>query len=102
MEAGNRSFDQNLPEEINRTIVDHIADINLPYTEHARRYLLSEGVKKEHIFVTGSPMREVLVKHQDKIAHSQILSELQLKKGQYLLVSATVRKTLIMKRAFFP
>jgi UDP-N-acetylglucosamine 2-epimerase (non-hydrolysing) len=101
MEAGNRSFDQNLPEEINRTIVDHIADINLPYTEHARRYLLSEGVKKEHIFVTGSPMREVLVKHQDKIAHSQILSELQLKKGQYLLVSAHREENIDNEKSFF-
>ena len=60
MEAGNRCFDQNVPEEINRKIVDHISDINLPYTEHSRRYLLSEGFRKEHIFVTGSPMPEVL------------------------------------------
>ncbi|NCC59197.1 MAG: UDP-N-acetylglucosamine 2-epimerase (non-hydrolyzing), partial [Synergistales bacterium] len=56
MEAGSRCFDQNVPEEINRKIVDHISDINLPYTEHSRRYLLSEGFRKEHIFVTGSPM----------------------------------------------
>lgn len=60
MEAGNRCFDQNVPEEINRKIVDHISDINLPYTEHSRRYLLDEGIKREHIFVTGSPMKEVL------------------------------------------
>jgi UDP-N-acetyl-L-fucosamine synthase len=60
MEAGNRCFDQNVPEEINRKIVDHISDINLPYTEHSRRYLLAEGFRKEHIFVTGSPMQEVL------------------------------------------
>ena len=56
MEAGNRCFDQNVPEEINRKIVDHISDINLPYTEHSRRYLLSEGFRKDHIFVTGSPL----------------------------------------------
>ncbi len=60
MEAGNRCFDQNVPEEINRKIVDHISDINLPYTEHSRRYLLSEGIRKDFIFVTGSPMPEVL------------------------------------------
>ena len=63
MEAGNRCFDQNVPEEINRKIVDHISDINLPYTEHSRRYLLSEGIRKEHIFVTGSPMTKFCTKH---------------------------------------
>ncbi|WP_438296704.1 non-hydrolyzing UDP-N-acetylglucosamine 2-epimerase [Sporosarcina sp. FA15] len=88
MEAGNRCFDQNVPEEINRKIVDHISDINLPYTEHSRRYLLSEGIRKEHIFVTGSPMAEVLNKHMDKITDSKILDELQLEKGKYILVSA--------------
>ena len=67
MEAGNRCFDFNVPEEINRRIVDHIADINLPYTEHSRRYLVSEGIKKNHIFVTGSPIPEVLHKHMAKI-----------------------------------
>lgn len=101
MEAGNRSFDQNLPEEINRTIVDHIADINLPYTEHARRYLLSEGVRKEHIFVTGSPMREVLTKHQEKIANSQILEKLELKKKKYLLVSAHREENIDNEKNFF-
>ena len=60
MEAGNRCFDENLPEETNRRIVDHISDVNLPYTEHARRYLIAEGVKKEHVYVTGSPMKETL------------------------------------------
>jgi UDP-N-acetylglucosamine 2-epimerase len=88
MEAGNRCFDQNVPEEINRKIVDHISDINLPYTEHSRRYLLSEGIRKEHIFVTGSPMTEVLKKHLDKIKSSRILEELGLKPGKYMLVSA--------------
>jgi len=88
MEAGNRCFDQNVPEEINRKIVDHISDINLPYTEHSRRYLLSEGLPKEHIFVTGSPMAEVLNKHQKQIEDSEVLEELKLKKDEYMLVSA--------------
>lgn len=88
MEAGNRCFDQNVPEEINRKIVDHISDINLPYTEHSRRYLLSEGFRKEHIFVTGSPMMEVLTAFQKKIAASKVLTKLGLKKGKYILVSA--------------
>lgn len=88
MEAGNRCFDQNVPEEINRKIVDHISDINLPYTEHSRRYLLSEGFRKEHIFVTGSPMAEVLQAHKDKIASSDVLERLGLKSGKYILVSA--------------
>jgi UDP-N-acetylglucosamine 2-epimerase (non-hydrolysing) len=88
MEAGNRCFDQNVPEEINRKIVDHISDINLPYTEHSRRYLLSEGIKKEHIFVTGSPMTEVIKKHKEKIENSNVLEELDLEKDNYFLVSA--------------
>ena len=88
MEAGNRCFDQNVPEEINRKIVDHISDINLPYTEHSRRYLLSEGFRKEHIFVTGSPMQEVLQKHMDKIDASDVLERLGIEAGKYILVSA--------------
>lgn len=88
MEAGNRCFDQNVPEEINRKIVDHISDINLPYTEHSRRYLLSEGIRKEHIFVTGSPMAEVLNRHMDKINDSKVLRELSLEDDKYILVSA--------------
>lgn len=88
MEAGNRCFDQNVPEEINRKIVDHIADINLPYTEHSRRYLLAEGFRKEHIFVTGSPMQEVLQEHMMKIDASDVLSRLHLEAGKYILVSA--------------
>jgi len=88
MEAGNRCFDQNVPEEINRKIVDHISDINLPYTEHSRRYLLSEGIRKEHIFVTGSPMTEVIKKHKEKIENSNVLEELNLEKDNYFLVSA--------------
>ena len=88
MEAGNRCFDQNLPEEINRKIVDHISDINLPYTEHARRYLISEGFRKEHIFVTGSPMKEVLEKYKKQIDDSSVLDQLGLEKGKYFIVSA--------------
>jgi len=88
MEAGNRCFDQNVPEEINRKIVDHIADINLPYTEHSRRYLLSEGFRKEHIFVTGSPMQEVLSEYKEKIEKSDVLERLNLQKQGYILVSA--------------
>jgi UDP-N-acetylglucosamine 2-epimerase (non-hydrolysing) len=88
MEAGNRCFDQNVPEEINRRIVDHISDINLPYTEHSRRYLLSEGIRKEHIFVTGSPMAEVLAKNKVKIDTSKVLTELGLEPGKYFVVSA--------------
>jgi len=72
MEAGNRCFDQNVSEEINRKIVDHISDIILPYTEHSRRYLLAEGFRKEHIFVTGSPLAEVMKAHQQKIENSKI------------------------------
>ncbi|MEK3984576.1 UDP-N-acetylglucosamine 2-epimerase (non-hydrolyzing) [Paenibacillus sp. FSL K6-3166] len=88
MEAGNRCFDQNVPEEINRKIVDHISDINLPYTEHSRRYLLTEGFRKEHIFVTGSPMQEVLQAHMDKIDESDVLERLNLETGKYIIVSA--------------
>jgi UDP-N-acetylglucosamine 2-epimerase (non-hydrolysing) len=88
MEAGNRCFDQNVPEEINRRIVDHISDINLPYTEHSRRYLLSEGIRKEHVFVTGSPMREVLSEYIERINASPVLVKLDLLPDRYFLVSA--------------
>lgn len=88
MEAGNRCFDFNVPEEINRRIVDHISDVNLPYTEHSRRYLLDEGIRKEHIFVTGSPMSEVLNANRDAIENSKILENLSLEENCYILVSA--------------
>jgi UDP-N-acetyl-L-fucosamine synthase len=88
MEAGNRCFDQNVPEEINRKISDHISDINLTYTEHSRRYLLSEGFRKDHVFVTGSPLREVLSRYQDKIENSDVVSRLELEAGKYFVVSA--------------
>jgi len=88
MEAGNRCWDWNVPEMVNRTIVDHIADINLPYTENSRRYLLSEGVDGKTIFVTGSPMREVIAKNIEKIQKSDVLTRLNLKKNGYIVVSA--------------
>jgi len=87
MEAGNRCFDDRVPEEINRRIADHTSDINLPYTEHARRNLLREGLKPDSIYVTGSPMTEVLKVNSHKIESSSILDELNLEKGKYFLVS---------------
>lgn len=88
MEAGNRCWDWNVSEMINRRVVDSISDINLPYTENSRRYLLSEGIDGKTMFVTGSPMREVIEAYRDKIENSQILQELGLKKDHYILVSA--------------
>ena len=88
MEAGNRCWDWNVSEMINRKIVDHIADINLPYTEHSRRYLISEGIDGKTIFVTGSPMQEVLRDHMHKIKQSDVLERLGLEQGKYILVSA--------------
>jgi UDP-N-acetyl-L-fucosamine synthase len=87
MEAGNRCFDMNVPEEINRRIIDHISDVNLAYSENARQYLLQEGIARDRVFVTGSPMREVLDAHRDKIQASNALTELGLEKGKYFLVS---------------
>ncbi|PAV09378.1 non-hydrolyzing UDP-N-acetylglucosamine 2-epimerase [Methanocorpusculum parvum] len=88
MEAGNRCFDFNVPEEINRRIIDHIADFNLVYTEHARRHLLSEGLQHRRIYLTGSPMYEVLHKYEDRIMGSTILEELGLADQKYFVVSA--------------
>jgi UDP-N-acetylglucosamine 2-epimerase len=88
LEAGNRSFDERVPEEINRRLVDHLADINLPLTEHARRYLLAEGIRPETVFKVGSPMREVLTHYRTKIEASRVLDELRLEPGRYFLVSA--------------
>jgi UDP-N-acetylglucosamine 2-epimerase (non-hydrolysing) len=87
MEAGNRSFDFNVPEETNRRIIDHIADYNLVYTEHARRHLLSEGLQHRRIYLTGSPMKEVLNYYKQKIDNSVILSHLELQKNNYFVVS---------------
>ena len=88
MEAGNRCKDECLPEETNRRIVDIISDVNLPYSERARSYLEENGLPKERIFVTGSPMAEVLSDHLEKIAKSDILSKLGLERGGYILLSA--------------
>lgn len=87
MEAGNRSFDMNVPEEINRKIVDHIADFNLVYTEHARRHLISEGLQHRRIYLTGSPLLEVINKFSKKINSSQILTDLELIPNKYFVVS---------------
>lgn len=88
MEAGNRSFDPNVPEETNRKLVDHLADFNLVYTEHARRHLLSEGLSHRFVYLTGSPMREVLMSRIEQINASKILDQLELQKGKYFIVSA--------------
>src|SRR6478736_3735558 len=88
MEAGNRCFDENVPEETNRRLVDHVADFNLVYTEHARRNLLAEGLHPRRILLTGSPMKEVLLHHLDQFASSTVLDTLGMSPQQYLLVSA--------------
>jgi len=87
MEAGNRSFDRNVPEETNRRLVDHISDFNLVYTEHARRHLLSEGIEHRRIYLTGSPMREVLDHYRGQIEASDVLATLGLEAGRYFIVS---------------
>jgi UDP-N-acetylglucosamine 2-epimerase (non-hydrolysing) len=88
MEAGNRCFDERVPEEVNRRIVDHTSDINLVYTEHARRYLLAEGVRPETVIKTGSPMREVLEAHRAQIDAADVLAQLGLQPSGYFVVSA--------------
>ena len=88
MEAGNRCFDENLPEEINRRIVDHTSDVNLCYTEHARRYLNSEGIPSGRTYVVGSPMAEVLNANANQINNSKVLETLGLERGKYILLSA--------------
>lgn len=87
MEAGNRCFDQRVPEELNRKVLDHLSDINLVLTEHARRYLLAEGVRPETIIKSGSHMQEVLLHYMPKIANSDILARMKLEKGKYFVVS---------------
>lgn len=100
MEAGNRCFDQNVPEEINRKISDHISDINLTYTENSRRYLLSEGFRKDHVFVTGSPLKEVLDRYQSKIAASNIVENLGLQSNNYIVVSAHREENIDLSNHF--
>lgn len=88
MEAGNRCFDERVPEEINRKIVDHLSDINMVLTEHARRYLINEGIAPQTIIKTGSSMKEILFYYKDKIENSNILQQQGLKKGEFFVVSA--------------
>jgi UDP-N-acetylglucosamine 2-epimerase (non-hydrolysing) len=88
MEAGNRCFDQRVPEETNRRIVDHISDINLTYSDIAREYLLREGLPADRVIKTGSPMFEVLHANMEKIDNSEVLKKLSLEKGKYFVVSA--------------
>lgn len=101
MEAGNRCFDENLPEETNRRIVDHIADVNLCYSEHARRYLNAEGTAKERTYVTGSPMAEVLSANMERIMASRVLDTLGLEKGKYILLSAHREENIDQEKNFF-
>ncbi len=100
MEAGNRCWDWNVSEMINRKIVDAISDINLPYTENSRRYLLSEGIDGKTIFVTGSPMTEVLHRHMDEIQASSVLEQLGLEAGKYILVSAHREENIDLEENF--
>lgn len=101
MEAGNRCFDENLPEETNRRIVDHISDLNMCYSEHARRYLNSEGTAKERTYVTGSPMAEVLSANLESIKASMVLDQLGLEKGKYMLLSAHREENIDTEANFF-
>lgn len=100
MEAGNRCWDWNVPEMVNRTIVDRISDINLPYTENSRRYLLSEGVDGKTIFVTGSPMYEVISEYKHKIDQSKVLEELGLEQGKYIVLSAHREENIDIEENF--
>ncbi len=101
MEAGNRCFDECLPEETNRRIVDHIADVNMCYSERARRNLNAEGISSERTFVTGSPMAEVLNANLEKIKSSKVLDELGLKRGKYVLLSAHREENIDTEKNFF-
>ncbi len=100
MEAGNRSFDENVPEEINRRIVDHISDINLPYSENARQYLIREGIHPGTIYVTGSPLMEVFDVYKDGIDNSQILKELKLEPKKYFVATIHREENVDTKEAF--
>ena len=100
MEAGNRCFDECLPEESNRRIVDVTSDVNMCYSEHARRYLNTTGVPKERTFVVGSPMAEVLGAHIDEIKNSDVLSRLSLQKGKYIVLSAHREENIDTEKNF--
>jgi len=100
MEAGNRCFDFNVPEEINRRVVDHVSDVNLAYTENARRYLINEGIKNDFLYVTGSPMAEVLTKNMENINKSNILEKLNLKEKDYFVVSAHREENIDIDKNF--
>lgn len=100
MEAGNRCFDQRVPEEINRKIVDHLSDINLVHSEHARRYLISEGIRPETIMKSGSPMPEVLNFYKEKIQSSNILSRLGLKEKDFFVVSTHREENIDSEKNF--
>lgn len=100
MEAGNRCFDECLPEESNRRIVDVTSDVNMCYSEHARRYLNNAGVPKERTFVVGSPMAEVLGTHIDEIKNSDVLSRLSLQKGKYIVLSAHREENIDTEKNF--
>lgn len=101
MEAGNRCWDWNVPEMINRKIVDSISDVNLPYTEHSRRFLLNEGQDGKMIFVTGSPLQEVISVHRDKIESSDILNKLGIESKKYFLLSAHREENIDNEATFF-
>lgn len=100
LEAGNRCFDQRVPEELNRKVVDHLSDINMVHSEHARRYLISEGIKPETIIKTGSPMKEVLSYYKGKIDNSNVLIDLNLKEKDYFLVSAHREENIDSEKNF--
>jgi len=101
MEAGNRCKDENLPEEVIRRIVDVTSDVNLCYSEHARRYILDTGVKPEYTYVVGSPMKEVLNDNIEQINASTVLSDLELEKGNYILLSAHREENIDIEANFF-
>lgn len=100
MEAGNRCFDQRVPEEINRKIVDHTSDINMVFSEHARRYLLAEGIKPETVIKTGSPMKEVLDYYRPQIEASDVLARLELEAGRFFVVSAHREENIDSEKNF--
>ncbi len=100
MEAGNRCFDLNVPEEINRKVADHLADINLTYSENSRRYLLSEGIRKDFIFTTGSPLNEVLHYYYNQIQKSNILSDLNVEPKEFIVASVHREENLDLKDNF--